>query len=209
MSISNIYSNTEIARLSVPPQRAELFLERLANLQCANPRKLQVFLGTFSDLLPAQGPALDPEEPRIFGVNPDAFREAMGKPDYFLWIEAQPMLREVWKEPAALLKESGLMMLAATYMKACEPKAGLRPKGADRFLMVLLYALKHVHLLRYCANPGCKEPYFVARRGSQIYCGSPCAAPAQKEAKLKWWRERGIEWREKSRKRRGKHAKAT
>jgi len=78
------------------------------------------------------------------------------------------------------------------------------------FLGVLLYALKHAHLLRFCANPTCKEPFFVARRGSQIYCSSECAKPAQKEAKLKWWNEYGAERRKKSSgKKKGKHAKAT
>jgi len=78
------------------------------------------------------------------------------------------------------------------------------------FLGVLLYALKHSHLLRFCANPTCKEPFFVARRGSQIYCGSECAKPAQKEAKLKWWNEYGAERRQRQLgKKRGKNAKAT
>jgi hypothetical protein len=121
-----------------------------------------------------------------------------------------------------LLKEAGLMMLTGTYMKACtpsdwDPASGWMParetwslfQSPDRFLMVLLYASKHVHLLRYCANPECKEPYFVARRRSRTYCSSPCAEPAQREAKLKWWSDHGDARRKKSRKGRGKHAKAT
>ena len=80
----------------------------------------------------------------------------------------------------------------------------------DKFLMVMIYALKHVHLLRYCANPDCKEPYFVGKRASQIFCSEGCAQPAQRDAKLKWWREHGEAARRKrlQKKRRGKHAKA-
>jgi hypothetical protein len=133
-------------------------------------------------------------------------RQLLGDKEYFTWAEAQPMLRQIWKEPAPLLKEAGFMRLAAAYME--EHGSGAIGWPPDRFLTVLIYALKHVHLLRYCANPECKEPYFVARRGSQIYCSSPCATPAQKEAKLNWWREHGDARRKKSRKRRGKHAKA-
>jgi hypothetical protein len=153
---------------------------------------------------------------------PDAFFGTSDFPRRFC-ARFQPELRNIWKEPAPLLKEAGLMMLAAAYMKECAPLAWAKnpahvlefmesrgmSSGPDRFLMVLLYALKHAHLLRYCANPECKEPYFVARRGSQIYCSSPCAAPAQKKAKLKWWGEHGDARRKKSRKRRGKNAKAT
>lgn len=118
------------------------------------------------------------------------------------------------------------MMLAAAYMRGCSPLAweeisalppGLKilaalgvQRGTDKFLMVLLYALKHVHLLRYCANPDCKEPYFVGKRTSQIFCSESCAQPAQRDAKLKWWREHGEAARRKrlQKKRRGKHAKA-
>jgi len=100
------------------------------------------------------------------------------------------------------------MMLAAAYMKGCSPLAWTEisafppgvlrilaalgvPRGTDGFLMVLLYALKHVHLLRYCANPDCKEPYFVARRASQVFCSGPCAKTAQREAKKRWWDKHG------------------
>lgn len=117
------------------------------------------------------------------------------------------MIREIWKEPDVQIKEWGFMRLAGTYMIEHTKKVG--PVGPDGFLLVLLYALKHVRLLRYCANPGCKEPYFVARRSSQFYCSSPCAKPAQKEAKLKWWYDHGDARRKKPRKTRGKHAEAT
>jgi len=124
-----------------------------------------------------------------------------------------------------LAKEAGLMMLAAAYMKGCSRQEwpeisalppGLRtlqalgvPRGADGFLMVLLYALKHVHLLRYCGNADCKEPYFVAKRASQVFCCGPCAEPAQREAKKRWWDEHGEAGRKKLRKNKEvKHAQA-
>lgn len=209
MSSNN--SSTEIARLSVPPARAELFLERLANLDSTNDRKGWKFAETFRDLLPPHA------RPPMLGFIPDDFYKTFGVRSRFIWNDVQPQLRNIWKEPAPLLKEAGMMMLAATYMKDCEPPreaSGHTPYGAylvygpDKFLMVLIHALKHVHLLRYCANPECKEPFFVARRGSQIYCSSPCAKPAQTEAKLKWWREHGAKARKKARNKRGKHGKA-
>lgn len=232
--LSSKYSSTEIARLSVPRRRAELFLERLANLDIGNAgeaavssddearfdRRVKVFIETFSDLLPTCGAVLNPETSGSQNAlgNPD-----LADPNRFLAHDAWPLIRSIWREPAPLLREAGLMILAGKYMNVCgvhglvrETRAryglGSRDElspGFDGFLMVLLHAVKHVHLLRYCANPECKEPYFVARRGSQIYCSSPCAEPAQREAKSKWWREHGDARRKKSRKGKGKHAKAT
>jgi DNA-binding transcriptional regulator GbsR (MarR family) len=65
------------------------------------------------------------------------------------------------------------------------------------FVSVLLYALEHAHLLKYCQNPGCREPYFIAERVSQNVCSVACAKPIQREAKRRWWQEHGEEWRRK------------
>jgi hypothetical protein len=187
-SLSRTYSRTELARLFVPPRRAELFLERLANLDIGNERRTKVFLETFADLMGGPAPT------NVFRLTEFEAR-------------LQSTLQEIWKEPSPLLKEAQLMVLAGFEQRfhAEEGEAA----QADGLLMVLLYALKHAHLLRFCANESCKEPYFVARRGSQIYCSSPCAKPAQRQAKAKWWREHGAKRRQKSRKRRATHAKAT
>ena len=42
---------------------------------------------------------------------------------------------------------------------------------------------------RKCKNPSCEAPYFFAARRSQKYCSEPCARPAQRAAKRKWWRK--------------------
>jgi hypothetical protein len=193
-----------------------------------NEKKVRRFAERFSDLLPTRM--------KIGALEPDKF------PSTFSWLRRlladpiQPQLRTVWREPAPLAKEAGLMMLAGAYMQGCSRQSwseisatflpgvlrtlaslGVPPRGADGFLMALVYAFKHVHLLRYCANPDCKEPYFVGKRASQIFCSEPCAAPAQKEAKLKWWNDQGKAWRKarrraqekaRAKRQRGKHAKA-
>jgi len=93
------------------------------------------------------------------------------------------------------------MLLAGSYQDIAEIPEELRD-GADipepdRFCEVLLYAIKNAHLLRYCQNPECREPYFVASRASQNFCGLACAKPAQGEAMRRWWRQHGPEWRKK------------
>ena len=46
-------------------------------------------------------------------------------------------------------------------------------------------------LAKYCANPDCPAPYFVARRATQRYCSPDCLKPFQKQAKLNWWNREG------------------
>jgi len=181
-SLSRRYQHKEIARLSIAPRRIELFLERFANLDIGNERRRNRFTETFADLLPASGPTnlYQLEVLQVFQSN----------------------LQSHWRETSPLYREAGLMMLAGFQLLG----AG---EHLDGYSMVLMYAVKHAHLLRFCANPACREPYFVARRGSQIYCSPECAKPAQKEAKIKWWNEHGAKRREKSRGKRRKHGKAT
>lgn len=203
-------SSTRTARLPVSPDRAERFLERLANLDTANEKKLWTFADRFSDFLPHEGPE------SLLHV-PDDFAVRFKVRSQFLR-QIQARLRTIWREQAPLLKEANIMLLAGEYMRAYAtelednrritadlPKEilaimGLEPPRPDAFVMVLLHALKHVQLLRYCANPGCQEPYFVARRHSQVFCSEPCAVVSQRASKLKWWREHGAARRKATRK---------
>jgi hypothetical protein len=57
--------------------------------------------------------------------------------------------------------------------------------------------------LRKCAQPGCKNPHFVARHLKQNYCSEPCAAAGRALWKRNWWNQHGKEWRRK----RGKQQK--
>jgi hypothetical protein len=47
------------------------------------------------------------------------------------------------------------------------------------------------NLARFCANPDCPAPYFVATRATQRYCSQDCLKPAQKQWKLDWWNREG------------------
>ena len=56
----------------------------------------------------------------------------------------------------------------------------------------------------HCLNPLCHTPYFLASKFGQKFCSGPCARPAQQEAKRKWWRESGTQWRRgKNKRKRG------
>lgn len=210
------YSSADVARLSVPRPLAELFLERFVNLDVTNRDRVWNFVERFRDLVPLRRPSLG-MVPKLFSQVLEATRPILQ--------ELQPALRNAWKDPVPVMKEAGLMFLAGSYMAmsaqtVAAEKLGYiaianRNRGGqgfadvpDKFVMVMLHALKHVHLLRYCANPDCKEPYFVAGRASQTFCSGPCAAPAQREAKRRWWDEHGAARRKKLPKNKGvTHAK--
>jgi hypothetical protein len=150
------------------------------------------------------------KEHRGIVSGPDEYRQ---DPSAFVWDRLQPFIREVWKEQDTFIKECAFLRLAGVYMVEKGKRDHLRGRPAllpDKFLLVLLYALKNVHSLHYCQNPDCKRPYFIAARASQVYCSEACAKPAQRKAKKEWWDKHGEEARRKRREKqeRGKHAKA-
>jgi hypothetical protein len=42
---------------------------------------------------------------------------------------------------------------------------------------------------KHCGYEGCRNPYFIAEKRWQKYCSEECAAPANRDAKRKWWHE--------------------
>jgi hypothetical protein len=65
----------------------------------------------------------------------------------------------------------------------------LRPNPRCLPLVLLWGCLRQAEHLVYCGNPECPAPYFIATRKDQRYCSDDCAAPAKRQAKLKWWNE--------------------
>ncbi len=210
-SNSDSNSSKEDARLSVPHWRAATFLEGLANLDTSNSQKVEAFVKRFEDLLPTLTPGVGEVRDLLFRPATrdrqgfiatselDRKKPASDRSSSLTQFENElkSMLERLWKEPTPFIIEARLMRVAG-HEANYEAEKGRLVK--DNFLMVLLFAIKHAHLLHYCQNPECKKPYFVAQRASQVYCSVQCAEPAQREAKIRWWREHGDERRKKSRK---------
>ena len=62
------------------------------------------------------------------------------------------------------------------------------------------------HLAKFCANPDCPAPYFIAGRTTQQFCSEKCSGVLQRAHELRWWKEHGKEWRS-SKRSRGKRGK--
>jgi hypothetical protein len=76
---------------------------------------------------------------------------------------------------------------------------------AGRCWLNVYLAVHHAELLddqdkmAVCANPGCCTPYFFAIRRGQRFCSEKCAGTGNREAKRRWWRKHGKQWRNKQR----------
>jgi hypothetical protein len=66
------------------------------------------------------------------------------------------------------------------------------------FLQVLYRAWEIAPKMRLCRNRACEHPFFIAGRKTQKYCSNPCAAPAKRAAKLRWWVRVGNKRRRKA-----------
>jgi len=65
-----------------------------------------------------------------------------------------------------------------------------QPPPRTGFSEMLTHFQHIAHKLRYCPADGCQQPYFIANRKGQEYCGAPeCVNYGQRKAKKKWWRE--------------------
>ena len=56
--------------------------------------------------------------------------------------------------------------------------------------MLIQGVFEHRRQFKYCANPDCSAPYFIAKRKDQTVCDAEvCKAEKQRQHALKWWNE--------------------
>ncbi|HEV2491479.1 MAG TPA: hypothetical protein VG204_00240 [Terriglobia bacterium] len=201
--------NTLAAR--VQPKRVERFLEELLNLRTNDAKALERFAKKFDDMLPKNILfAKEAYAPLVVGGDPSLRVNVL--------LKARRFLAEAWRAPTMLAREISVLRLIGSYLQTND-----EPRGVDRslvsynqeywaeeaisnvdaFFLVLLRALHTLDRMRFCPNPECLTPYFIARKRRQKYCSEVCAGAAQRELKRIWWAEHGDAWRE-ARKRRAK-----
>ena len=66
---------------------------------------------------------------------------------------------------------------------------GIRPNPRNLGVVLAFACVEHADYLRYCRNPECDMPFFIADKKDQKYCSDSCAAYGRKEAKRRWWKE--------------------
>src|SRR4029077_19673296 len=115
------------------------------------------------------------------------------------WTKLREGLRTLWKHPAP------------TTAWELGPRDLRSVSYEDGFLTITvqtLYEFLCIDLVtcarekrRFCTNPQCANPFFIAHHLGQNYCADTCSRWGQRQYKRKWWAEKGPEWRRKRRKR--------
>ncbi|MDT8071207.1 MAG: hypothetical protein ROO76_23875 [Terriglobia bacterium] len=101
-------------------------------------------------------------------------------------------LRLIWSDPDSRSRQWRLFAIRALYANFIEPKRDFTViPAASPFDDAMVYLDRHHEQFRYCKNPECHTPYYIAQtRKPTKYCSSICAGPAKREAKLRWWHNR-------------------
>ena len=70
-------------------------------------------------------------------------------------------------------------------------RGSLVPQFETQFQRACYVLLKNSARAKFCPNPECPAPYFIARRATQKYCCLDCLKPFQKKWRLDWWNRAG------------------
>jgi hypothetical protein len=159
----------------------------------------------------------NPEDIEAMSEPGGAFEPGKAKP----WLEncfynLQRYLRHAWQQPKGhdrivALADLGCLVWhlyrLSDQTKTKDPYAAWRVSG--RWLKVYL-AVHHAEVLddedkmAVCANPQCCTPFFFVCRKGQRFCSEKCAGSGNREAKRRWWKRHGKQWRKRRTKTKGK-----
>jgi hypothetical protein len=136
----------------------------------------------------------------------------------YLLMPLRATLRALWRASDSGTKKWGMFRISQDFFH--QGNAGLIQSPLDNswdFLLtevkppsqterLLLELVDLAEYTRYCDRPDCSAPYFIASNRGQKYCSTDCRDHAQREFKLKWWKEKGSQ-RRASKTKREKRAK--
>jgi hypothetical protein len=201
---------TRLSNLAAPQiaKMATKLLTGLANLQDGD-KPLKWFRRNFPYVLADLSSSIvrmeteDPEESLPY-YRPCLDDESKCK---YLLLPLRATLRAIWQAPDRRTKEWGMFRVSQDFFHQGNSSLIHSPlddpwnvlltqvKPPSQTELLLLEFVKLAEYTRYCGNPDCTSPYFIASKRSQKYCTTDCASCAQREFKLKWWREKGSKQR--------------
>jgi hypothetical protein len=193
-------SNTRQLRLlaRISNAQARRFLEELANLPDSNEGAAR-FEKWFGDFVPVSTSIELGSVSADDGVaSSDTSRIVFVKHPDRRFLDLRERLRQIWAEPDTKTKEWMIFLFRLDPTMSVDMMSF--PPPPTGFQQSVIYLLKNADKTRVCGNPKCRTPYFWASRTSQKFCNEHCALPAQRQSKLRWWKENGREWRESNKK---------
>jgi hypothetical protein len=127
-------------------------------------------------------------------------------------LSMQTLLREAWKGDALAVEQiqfgishHPLQEVFGPPRLTVAPSAKgmiLYAKDLWSFVRVTFLVDSERRLTKFCGNPECPMPYFIASRKDQKYCErGACTTYAQRKYALGWWERKGYELRAKKSKR--------
>jgi hypothetical protein len=105
---------------------------------------------------------------------------------YEAWDKAQPKTGPLPEWICNNWIRDGYMGLFITWGKR---KRGIFSSKRELATVLALGFVEYADKMRYCQNPECLTPYFIAKRGIDKYCHPDCGASAIKASKRRWWNE--------------------
>ncbi len=116
-------------------------------------------------------------------------------------------VRVVWTKADLRFKQWGVFRILEKYLLVGDRSLSVGPVDDEGEWFIgsldpptfcenaLMQLVEFATLTKFCRNPECRTPYFLATRESQKFCSGPCAKPAQRSSKRSWWAANGREWR--------------
>jgi hypothetical protein len=139
---------------------------------------------------------------------------------FFLMWQMREALREIWRGSSKRLRDVLIDVMVQSLDELIGDKdseAGSPPQlkldwhrgefvytPQSKFQGAVYQLFRRSALAKFCANPDCPAPYFIAGRTTQQYCSEKCSGVLQRTQKLRWWKEHGSEWRRASARKRSR-----
>ena len=204
MNSSSIETLQSLAR-RIDRGEAERFLVELLNLRTEDQGAVRRFGQMFEDYVPyepvyfvmRENPTQEEREAATNVAN--AVRPTLNTRSFD---RLKSSLKDAWVQPTTLAREVAVLGVLHEALNNYLREESVLPEVEHRahraygnIVLTLLHAERIADRMRYCPNPHCAAPHFIAKRRSQKYCSDLCSLPAQREFKRAWWDEHGKGWR--------------
>lgn len=111
-------------------------------------------------------------------------------------IEIRDQLRAVWTNPESYKSECIVREWLNSKSPTGQPAfrsyikvGGFVPDFSNLRAMLVQGIFENWKHFKFCANPSCETPYFIAKRTDQTICnGEICKQEKQRESARKWWK---------------------
>jgi hypothetical protein len=140
--------------------------------------------------------------PRVYPLSGETFRILRPTSDPLKWVDYKEpeilrlrnVLRDAWRGGLNANQSVEELLGLHSEFRSVSPdwrRASFVFHPHNEMQAACYALLLNSNRARFCANPDCPAPYFIAKRTTQRYCSPDCLKPFQKQWKLDWWNREG------------------